>query len=62
MRGLGLPFYKDSMSHGNLYFEFIVAFPKTNSLGQDQEKALREAFLFTETNKGLDGKKGATVL
>ena len=36
-----MPFYKDSMSHGNLYFEFVVTFPKPNSLNNDQEKALR---------------------
>ena len=62
LRGLGLPFYKDSMSKGNLYFEFIVTFPEPSSLGNDQQKAIREAFLFTETNEGLEGKKGASVL
>lgn len=32
IRGLGLPFYKDPMSHGNLYIEFIIQSPKKNSL------------------------------
>lgn len=27
-----MPFYKDPMSHGNLYIEFIVSFPKKNSI------------------------------
>ena len=36
LRGLGMPFYKDSMSHGNLYFQFIVTFPKAQSLTTDQ--------------------------
>lgn len=32
IKGLGLPFYKDPMSHGNLYVEFIINFPKKNSI------------------------------
>ena len=32
MRNLGMPFYKDPMSHGNLYIEFIVQFPKKNQI------------------------------
>ena len=36
---LGMPFYKDSMSHGNLYVEFKVNFPKKNSIsGANLEK------------------------
>ena len=27
-----MPFYKDPMSHGNLYVEFIVNFPKKNEI------------------------------
>lgn len=27
-----MPFYKDPMSHGNLYIEFIVNFPKKNQI------------------------------
>ena len=41
LRGLGLPFYKDMTAHGNLYFQFIVSFPKANSISSDQEKILR---------------------
>jgi DnaJ-class molecular chaperone len=32
VKGLGLPFYKDPMAHGNLYVEFLVAFPKKGSI------------------------------
>jgi len=27
-----MPFYKDPMSHGHLYVEFIISFPKKNSI------------------------------
>lgn len=32
IKGLGLPYYKDPMSHGNLFIEFIINFPKKNTL------------------------------
>jgi DnaJ-class molecular chaperone len=32
VRGLGMPFYKDPMSHGHLYVEFVINFPKKNSI------------------------------
>lgn len=32
VRGLGMAFYKDPMSHGNLYIEFLINFPKKNSI------------------------------
>lgn len=32
VRGLGMPFYKDSMSHGNLIIEFHVIMPKRGTL------------------------------
>lgn len=31
-----MPFYHDAMSHGNLYIEFIVNFPKKGSLSPAQ--------------------------
>ena len=56
LRGLGLPFYKDTMSHGHLYFEFVVVFPKAGEINADREKALRQAFKYESTNKGMDKK------
>jgi DnaJ family protein A protein 2 len=32
INGLGMPFYRDAMSHGNLYVTFDVEFPKANQL------------------------------
>jgi DnaJ family protein A protein 2 len=32
LKGKGMPFYKDSMSHGNLYVDFDVEFPKKNEM------------------------------
>jgi DnaJ family protein A protein 2 len=31
IKNKGMPYHKDSMSHGNLYIEFEVEFPKKNS-------------------------------
>jgi DnaJ-class molecular chaperone len=36
IRGLGLPFYKDPISHGNLIVEFIVQFPKKGTFNTDK--------------------------
>ncbi len=32
VRGLGMPFFKDSLSHGNLIIEFHVVMPKRGTL------------------------------
>lgn len=32
VKGLGLPFYKDAMSHGHLYVEFLITYPKKGSI------------------------------
>ena len=32
VKGLGMPFYRDAMSHGNLYVEFIITYPKKGSI------------------------------
>lgn len=42
VRGLGMPFYKDSLSHGNLIIEFHVLMPKRGTLTTDQLKQLGE--------------------
>jgi DnaJ-class molecular chaperone len=32
IKGKGMPFHKDAMSHGNLNIEFEIEFPKKNSI------------------------------
>lgn len=32
VKGLGLPFYKDPMSHGHLYIEFLITYPKKGAI------------------------------
>ena len=42
VKGLGLPFYKDAMSYGNLYIEFFVQFPKKGAIkGGDLDKVAK---------------------
>lgn len=36
VRGLGMPFFKDQMSHGNLIIEFKVQMPKRGELTKEQ--------------------------
>jgi DnaJ family protein A protein 2 len=38
VRGLGMPFFKDSMSHGNLIIDFHIVMPKRGTLTPDQLK------------------------
>lgn len=42
VRGLGMPFFKDSLSHGNLIIEFNVVMPKRGTLSAEQMKQLAE--------------------
>jgi DnaJ family protein A protein 2 len=37
VKNKGMPFYKDAMSHGNLYVDFDVQFPKKNELKHVEE-------------------------
>jgi len=34
IRGLGMPFHKDPMSHGNLIIEFNVIMPKRDEISK----------------------------
>lgn len=38
VRGLGMPYFKDSLSHGNLIIEFHVVMPKRGTLTAEQLK------------------------
>ena len=38
----GMPFYKDAMSHGNMYVKFLVQFPKKGELKDNQIKELQK--------------------
>lgn len=42
IKGLGMPFYKDAMSHGHLYIEFLVDFPTKNQINPEKAKKLEE--------------------
>jgi DnaJ-class molecular chaperone len=42
VKGKGLPFYKDKMSHGNLIIKFSVKFPKANELTEDVRAAIEK--------------------
>ena len=35
VKGMGMPFFKDSFSYGNLYVQFQVEFPKSSTLSQN---------------------------
>ena len=53
----GMPFYKDPMSHGNLYIAFRVSFPPKGSIYPHQEASLRQAFGYQDeiTQELADG-------
>jgi DnaJ family protein A protein 2 len=38
VRGLGMPYYKNNLSHGNLIIEFHVVMPKRGTLTAEQYK------------------------
>lgn len=42
VKGKGMPFYKDAMSHGNLHVQFEIDFPKPNQLKPDQIEILKK--------------------
>lgn len=48
VKGKGLPFYRDAMSHGNLIIKFKVKFPRSSDLTEDIKQALdKVSLLFT---------------
>lgn len=52
-----MPFYKDSMSNGHLYIEFLVEFPPRASIIPEKQEKLRKIFGGMETEKGPEVKK-----
>lgn len=40
VRGLGMPFFKDPMSHGNLIIQFHVIMPKRGEISKEQIDSL----------------------
>lgn len=40
VKGKGLPFYRDAMSHGNLIIKFSIKFPRGSDLTDDVKAAL----------------------
>lgn len=55
----GMPFYRDSMSFGNLYITFDVVFPKKNEL-KNTEK-LQEILPLPKTTVSIDKKTAITL-
>ena len=51
----GMPFYKDAMSHGNMYVKFLVQFPKKGELKDNQIKELQK--ILPGPKVGPAGKK-----
>lgn len=42
VRGLGMPYYKDPMSHGNLIIEFKIIMPKRGEITKENLQKLAE--------------------
>lgn len=42
IKNKGMPFYKDSMSHGNLFIEFDVKFPLPGQLTAENKELLQK--------------------
>jgi DnaJ family protein A protein 2 len=46
IKGKGMPFYKDAMSHGDLHIKFTVEFPKSRSLKPEVIEKLTQVHLY----------------
>lgn len=44
VKGKGLPFYRDTMSHGNLIIKFTIKFPRGSDLTDDIKAALEKVY------------------
>ena len=45
VKGKGLPFYRDTMSHGNLIIKFNIKFPRGSDLTDDIKAALDKVYI-----------------
>ena len=52
-----MPFYKDSMSNGNLYIEFLIDFPAKGSITPQKAEKLINVFGKIQSAKGTEAKK-----
>lgn len=57
VKGLGMPFYKDSMSHGNLLIEFLVDFPPKGSITPQKAEKLIKLLGGMDAEKPKQSKK-----
>mmetsp|Transcript_1409 Transcript_1409/g.1287 ORF Transcript_1409/g.1287 Transcript_1409/m.1287 type:complete len:247 (+) Transcript_1409:606-1346(+) len=55
LQGLGMPFHKDAMSHGNLYVDFDVEFPKRGEIKNPEE--LKKILPVPKNLPNIDTKK-----
>lgn len=52
-----MPFYKDSMSHGNLFIDFLVEFPPQGSITPQKAEKLIKILGGMEAEKPASKKK-----
>ena len=62
IKKLGMPFYKDSMSYGNLIIEFLVDFPKKNFFSKDKIDKLISVLGMDIEKPDSKNKKNAKIL
>lgn len=52
-----MPFYKDGMSHGHLFIEFLIDFPPKGSITPQKAEKLIKILGGMETEKPVQSKK-----
>lgn len=62
VKNLGMPFYKDGMSHGNLYIEFFIDFPPKGSITPQKAEKLIKILGGMEAEKPTTKKTERKVL
>ena len=60
VKGKGLPFYRDTMSHGNLIIKFTIKYPKGSELTEDIKAAIdKVGFRLTLGSSGTKNKSSS---